>query len=109
MKEIYRSFEGKLDLDIQHGYIIYDCDKYYQIEFLSIESYSRDKVRIAKDILSEKDFDAEEKISQINIDILHGCYNRDDMQVWYKDKWYSGTRINSIQNTQKDYYWQKYV
>lgn len=36
MQEIYRSFEGKLDVDCQEGYIISELKETYQIEYLSV-------------------------------------------------------------------------
>ena len=42
MKEVYCSFEGKLDLSNQSGYVIYEMENnMLQIEFLSVDnSYS---------------------------------------------------------------------
>ena len=36
MKEVYRSFEGKLDVDNQTGTIVYDGGEYWQFESLSV-------------------------------------------------------------------------
>ena len=36
MQEIYRSFEGKLNVDCQNGYIILELKERYQIEWLSV-------------------------------------------------------------------------
>lgn len=57
MKELYRSFEGKLDLGTQSGYIIYDTGgDTYQIDFLNIEN-GNDRCRVPKTLLSETEFD----------------------------------------------------
>ena len=50
MQEIYRSFEGKLDVDCQDGYIILELKERYQIEWLSIWGKTN-KIRVRKDLL----------------------------------------------------------
>lgn len=34
--EVYRSFEGKIGVDKQSGYIIYEIADFYQVDFLSV-------------------------------------------------------------------------
>ena len=43
MKEIYRSFEGKLDVDNQEGYIVYQGNGFFEIHNISVWS---DKKRL---------------------------------------------------------------
>ena len=108
MKEVYRSFEGKLGVDRQSGYIIEEGDGFYEINFLSVWNDQEDgKVRISKEI--KFDFSDIEKISQIVMDIENGCYNSEKCQVLYNGKWYSGKSINKIQNAKKDHKWKRYV
>ena len=72
MQEIYRSFEGKLDVDCQDGYIILELKERYQIEWLSIWGKTN-KIRVRKDLLPVEDFGNASKISELFTDISHGC------------------------------------
>ena len=54
MKEVYRSFEGMLDMDNQNGYVIYELKNFFEIHFLNIESNSDSKVRIGKNFFQRK-------------------------------------------------------
>ena len=54
-KEVYRSFEGKLDVDCRDGYIILELKDFWEIRFLTVDG-SDDMVRIRKEFLSENDF-----------------------------------------------------
>lgn len=47
MQEIYRSFEGKLGVDNQDGYIIFGLKERYQIEWLSVWGKTQ-KIRVKK-------------------------------------------------------------
>lgn len=109
MKEVYRSFEGKLNLDNQSGYIIYELKDFYQIEFLSIEKISDDSgsIRLRKHIFSEEDFSNLEKITKLETYIESGC--ADYGQCQYKGKWYSVPVIRKIQFERHDGNWKKYV
>lgn len=74
MKEVYRSFEEKLNVDNQSGYIIYETEDFCQVEFLSVWSDQEDiKVRIRKGFLTEVDFTDPDKIISLQMDIENGC------------------------------------
>lgn len=108
MKEIYRSFEGKLNVNNQSGYTIEEGNDFYQISFLSIQDDQKDdKIRISKEI--KFDFTDVDKIAEIALDIENGCYDSEKCQVLYNGKWYSGKTINKIQNANKDYRWKRYI
>lgn len=108
MKEIYRSFEGKLDVNNQSGYIIEDGNDFYQVSFISVWTDQEDrKYRISKEI--KFDFTDIDRISEIVTDIENGCYDSEKCQVLYNGKWYSGKTINKIQSKNDDYYWKRYV
>lgn len=48
-KEVYSSFEGKLNVDCQNGYIITEIKDFYEVEFLSVwQDIPDKKVRIRK-------------------------------------------------------------
>lgn len=51
-KEVYRSFEGKLDVDCRDGYIILELKDFWEIRFLTVDG-SDDMVRIRKEFLSD--------------------------------------------------------
>lgn len=42
MKEIYRSFEGKLDVENQEGYIVYEGNGFYEVRNISVWSDKTD-------------------------------------------------------------------
>ena len=108
MKEIYRSFEGKLNVNNQSGYIIEEGNDFYQISFLSVQNDQKDdKIRVSKEI--KFDFTDVDKIAEIALDIENGCYDSEKCQVLYNGKWYSGKTINKIQNANKDYRWIRYI
>lgn len=108
MKEIFRSFEGKLNCDNQSGYIIYESEKFYQIEFLSVWNDVEDgKIRIWKEYLSEKDFGNIEKINNIQMDIENGCFNYG--QCFYKQRWFGFNTICKIQDKNQSNEWKKFV
>lgn len=104
-KEIYRSFEGKLDPDTRSGYVIYETNNFYEINFLSVYSeIGTQKIRVPK--TTKFEFDNLEQISEIQEDVENGCR---DGQAYYKEKWYSQQTINKIQKNNSDYNWRRYV
>lgn len=109
MKEIYRSFEGKLNAENQEGYIIYELDNMYQIEFLSVWSGKDRYFRISKDFLKQEDFFDFVKLIEFENDIINGRYEYDDMQVNYNNKWYTGNAISKIQASTGDHNWRRHV
>jgi len=107
-KEVYRSFEGKLNVDVQKGYIITELDGFYEIEFLTVWSDIGDsRIRIRKEFLSENDFANLEKITELMIDVEDG--RADCGQCFYKGKWYGYDTICKIQETNKSYDWKNFV
>ena len=105
MKEIYRSFEGKLDAEKSEGYVVYDCGDKYELHFLSAyDDVNKSKIRIFKDDLPDvADID---RIGEIYLKINEGAMRGD---TFYKNKWYSMELINKIQEDKKDYNWRKYI
>ena len=89
MQEIYRSFEGKLNVDCQDGYIILELKERYQIEWLSIWGKTN-KIRVRKDLLPVEE-------------CLKGC------MYYYKNSWYSYEKILEIQRKNQSNNWQAYV
>lgn len=108
MKEVYRSFEGKLDCENRSGYIISEMKEFYEIEFLSVYRDSKDsKVRIRKEFLSESNFGNLEKIGQLQMDIENGC--GDFGQCLYKGKWYGYDAICKIQQKNQSNEWKRFA
>lgn len=101
-KEIYKSFDGKLDLDHQYGYIIYETDDYYRIESLSLGSETSltlvEKQHIDLDKVSDIEY-----IGSILVDVDHGCIPG---KVYFKHRWHSPREIMESHN---DYNWKKYI
>lgn len=106
MQEIYRSFEGKLGVDNQSGYIISELKETYQIEWLTVRGKTN-KIRVRKDLLPVEDFGNEEKISELLTDISHGCLK--GCMYYYKNSWYSYDKILDIQRKNQSNNWQAYV
>lgn len=106
-QEIYRSFEGKLNVENRTGHIIYETKDFYEIEFLNIESEKKGKLRIRKEILDKKDFNNTEKLAEIGIDIENGCANYG--QCWYNKKWYGYKEICRIQKKYQDNNWKRHA
>lgn len=105
-KEVYRSFEGKLDVDCRDGYIILELKDFWEIRFLTVDG-SDDMVRIRKEFLSENDFSNEDKINDLYVSIY---FNWGDFgQCWFNGKWYGYDTICKIQRKNKDDNWQRYI
>ena len=98
-KEVYRSFEGKLDVDCRDGYIILELKDFWEIRFLTVDG-SDDMVRIRKEFLSENDFSNRDKINDLYVSIY---FNWGDFgQCWFNGKWYGYDTICKIQRKNKD-------
>ena len=106
MQEIYRSFEGKVNVDCQDGYIILELKERYQIEWLSVWGKTQ-KIRVKKDLLPVEDFGNEKKISELFYDIEHGCL--EGCSYRYRGTWYSYEKILEIQRKNQSNNWQAYV
>lgn len=106
-KEVYRSFEGKLNYNNQNGYIIVELQDFYEIEFLSVLQVGVDKIRIRKELLPENDFSNFEKIINLSEDIENGC--ADYGQCWYNGKWYGYDSICKIQEMHQANNWKCFV
>ncbi len=106
MQEIYRNFEGKLNVDCQDGYIILELKERYQIEWLSVWGKTQ-KIRVKKDLLPVEDFGNEKKISELFMDIEHGCL--EGCSYRYRGTWYSYEKILEIQRKNQSNNWQAYV
>lgn len=107
LKEIYRSFEGKLDMENQSGYVIYETERYYHIEFLDIDREKQREVRIWKEHLKPEDFGDLEKITEIWMDIENG--RADYGQCLYRGKWWTYDNICMIQKANQDMNWKRYA
>ncbi len=77
MQEIYRSFEGKLNVDCQDGYIILELKERYQIEWLSVWGKTQ-KIRVKKRSASGERFRKREK----NIRTFYGYRTRMPRRVF---------------------------
>ncbi|MFQ7471149.1 MAG: hypothetical protein ACLRML_02515 [[Ruminococcus] lactaris] len=102
--ELYRSFEGKLNIETQSGYIIYEISDYYEIEFVSLGTGATSKFRVSKDM--QFDFTDKCKIGELDVGVCDGTIKG---QAFYKEKWYSTELINKMQKEHQDYNWRKYI
>ena len=107
-KEIYRSFEGTLNADTRYGYIIYDMGDLLEIESLSAEMDVQDNYfRIPKSLLPADKYGDLALIGELHQAADDGVY--DDAQTMWHDKWYKGSTIRKIQDSNRDYYWRRHV
>lgn len=109
MKELYRSFEGKLNVENQTGYIIYATSNgLLEIEELSVLPDAKThRYRIPADLLPETDYANVEKIGALTADLWFGLY--ENGQIFFNGKWFSGKTISRIQQKNRDKFWQRYV
>lgn len=105
MKEIYRSFEGRLNVEQRWGYIVYDCGDVYEVDALYVDVNDGDwKVRIYKEDFPDlTDF---QKICEIAGEIKDGLKRG---AVFYRNKWYNQELINKIQDKTGNPFWKRYV
>lgn len=98
MKEIYRSFEGKLNVENQNGYIVYELKEMYEIHELSVWGNGANKFRVQKN-----DFDLNRINELLYIGELYESVDcgRIDGQIYYKDKWRSPQKIMDKNKTYK--------
>jgi len=102
MTEIYRSFEGKLDVENQSGFTVYKTENNYQVEAHSVHQDQMEigfRFPIADPEPDWKSFDVGEKYDAID-------KGREPGQIRYKSGWYSP---RAIMDKNKDYNWRKYV
>lgn len=108
MKEIYRSFEGKLTpVEQESGYIISEYEDMFQVDQVSIEQGHDTSFRVPKEFLPKEQFDNLDKIGQLDVGTTNGCVPGG--QTFYKGKWYSDEAIHRIQKSNQDNNWRKYV
>lgn len=110
MKEIYRSFEGKLNADQQNGYILYSVNGGALIEYegLSVwQDVHTDRARIPADKLTPEQYGNVALISELIADCCAG--NLSAGQIYFRGKWWSGEKIREIQRKNNDMQWQRYV
>lgn len=105
MKEVYRSFEGKLNVDQREGYVVYDCGDVYEIHHLSVYSDVRDsRMRVFKEDLPDLTDTA--KIAEIELEICDGVRRG---AIFYRCRWYNQDLINKIQRMNDDMNWRRYA
>lgn len=104
--EVYRSFDGKLDVENQAGYVITELKDFYEVEFLSVWG-GHGRVRIRKERLAVSDFGNLEKIDELREDIE--CGRADYGQCYYDGKWYGYEAICKIQTANQSNEWKPYV
>lgn len=101
-KEIYRSFNGKLDAENRSGYIIYDCGAWYECEGLSVyNDVTNTLVRFLPSDAPSNLSDAAaigEIIDAVNCGRISG-------QVFWRGKWYTP---RDIMDKYQDVNWRKY-
>lgn len=101
-KEVYKSFTGRLDLDNQSGYIVYETDEYYRIESISLGA-DTSLTLVEKQYFDLNKVSDIEYIGSVLIDVDHGCIPG---KVYFKHKWHSP---GEIMESHKDHNWKKYV
>lgn len=106
MKEIYRSFDGVLELG-ESGYRVVELNDYYEINETNTRANIPDvNFRVAKDEAAGVDWSDLAKIGELEIGVKDG---KIPGQYMAKGKWYSTDLIHKIQNDHKDYNWTKFI
>ena len=102
MKELYRSFEGLLNIDNPSGYVVYELKEWYQVDFLNVYCDVADsKVRFAKDYAPDHWGNAK-AIAELDDAVFCG---RIPGQMYYRGK---GRTPRKIMDSNGDYIWTRY-
>lgn len=108
--EIYRSFEGKLGVEQQRGYILYELADGELIEYESIsvwEDEHTEHARIPSRFLPASEYSNINKIAELVADCYYG--NLAGGQIFFRGKWWSYDTIRKIQQKNRDNCWHRYV
>lgn len=103
MKEIYRSFEGKLDADNQEGYIVYEGNGFFEVRNISVWA---DKTNGSFRVNKPLNWENVEEIAEACFRVENGTL---DGQAFYKGKWYKTETINKIQKKYEDGEWRRHI
>ena len=99
MNLVYSSYEGKLGVDNQSGYNVYELSDWYEIHLLSVFANKDEKFRIPK----EK---APDDWTRFDIGSLVAIKDgAEDGQYFFNNRWYSKETINKIQKENRTYNW----
>lgn len=99
MNLVYSSYEGKLGVENQSGYNVYELADWYEIHLLSVFANKDEKFRIPKD-------KAVTDWSQLDIGNLVAIKDgAEDGQYFFNNRWYSKETINKIQKENRTYNW----
>ena len=99
MNFVYSSYEGKLGVDNQSGYNVYELADYYEIHLLSVFANKDEKFRISK----EK---APDDWTRFDIGSLVAIKDgAEDGQYFFNNRWYGKELINKIQKEKRTYNW----
>lgn len=110
MRELYRSFEGKLSVDQQDGYILYSINDGALVEYNSLSVWQdqrSERAHIPAALLRPEDYGNSDKIGGLVVDCWFG--NLPDGQIYFRGKWWTGKAIRAIQAKHNDNNWQRYV
>lgn len=110
MKEIYRSFEGLLDVDCQFGYILYAVKGGDLIEYESVSVWSdsrSERARIPARYLPTDSYDDALNI----VKLVDACRNGTlpGGQYFFRGKWWSYDRISKISKRYRFQHWMECV
>lgn len=109
-EEIYRSFEGFLNVDQQCGYILYSISDGAMIEYewLSVwQDASTERARFPAKLLPPSEYSNGALLGELVVNCMDGVI--EGGQYFHKDRWWSAETIHKIQNVNQDYCWQRYV
>ena len=85
-KEVYRSFEGKLDVDCRDGYIILELKDFWEIRFLTVDGSDdmRDNIKDGKALataLQQIDQITRNAVTQANDYLTKGTTGLEEKQL----------------------------
>lgn len=106
--EVYSSFEGKLDVDQQEGYVLYLTENFIEYNWLSVwQDDQTSRARFPIGALPEESYGDRDKVWNLVAQCWDGTLPGG--QIMYKGKWWSDTTIRKIQDAHQDMTWQKYA
>lgn len=105
-KEIYRSFEGKLNAG-ESGIIVEELKDYYEItQIAAVFDKPTTKFRVAKSEVHNMKWSDDYEIGRLEVGVWDGVING---AILVEGKWYPTDTIKSIQAAHEDYNWGKYI
>lgn len=110
MNEIYRSFDGKLGVSCQSGYILYSLNNGDLIEYEGLSVWGdakTERARIPARYLAPSEYSDFDKIAELVAECYYGTLP--DGQIYISGKWWTYDAICKIQRQHHTNNWHCYI